>query len=227
MEVTTPRTCIFLFTRKLVLSMMTWTKDYNLTELRSNWMIEMKWVLVQELTIDNFSGRTHASLIMTASLIRNSMFSSAYQWRLHDQLAVLSLGSQYGIAGITVFSSQYGIAATVACCAKKSGKCRSYSLVDTYLEPGVPLKLALISDGSLAAKFESVHPHLVLNFRCHSHVSSESIKSLRNQVYCRTPKAHVQCLPVLHHQLQCPLTSLCLRHHSQHQRRYNFFVRHR
>ena len=31
---------------------------------------------------------------------------------------------------------------------------------------GVSIKLVLISDGSFAAKLESVHPHLVLNISC-------------------------------------------------------------
>ena len=64
--------------------------------------------------------------------------------------------------------------------------------MDSYLDPGVSIKLVLISDGSLAATLESVYPHLELNISCISHFSPESSKNLRNQVKCRTPKAHVR-----------------------------------
>ena len=85
----------------------------------------------------------------------------------------------------------------------------------------------LISDGSFAAKLESVHPHLVLIISCISFFSSQSSKNLRTQIKCPTPKTQVQCLPVLHHHLQCLSTSLCLRHRSQHQGRHQLLLRHR
>ena len=93
--------------------------------------------------------------------------------------------------------------------------------------PGVLTKLVLISDGSFAAKLESVYPHLVLTIGCISHFSSQSSKKLRTQSKCPTPKTHVQCFPNLHHHLQCLLTYLCHRHQSQHQRRHYLLLRHR
>ena len=48
-----------------------------------------------------------------------------------------------------------------------------------------------------------------------------------SQSKCPMQRSRVQCLPVLHHHLQCLLTSLCLRHHSQHQRRHHLLHRHR
>ena len=87
-------------------------------------------------------------------------------------------------AGITVISSHYGIDATVAWCAKKSGKCQCFSFVDSCLDPGVSIKLALISDGSLAAKLKSIHRHLELNIICISHFSSESSRISCNHVQC-------------------------------------------
>ena len=80
--------------------------------------------------------------------------------------------------------------------------------------PGVWIKLVLISDGSFAAKLESVHPHLLLNIICIYQFSYQSNKNLRTQRKFPTPKTHIQCLPVLHHHLLSFLTSLCLRHHS-------------
>ena len=78
----------------------------------------------------------------------------------------------------------------------------------------------------MAAKLESFHSHLLLKHGCTFHFSSESCKNLRNQVKCRISKAHVQCLPVLHHHLLSLLTSLYLRHHSQQQRRHHLLLRH-
>ena len=89
----------------------------------------------------------------------------------------LSLSSHYGIAGITVISSLYGIEAIVAWCAKKSGKCQKYSLVDSYLDPCDSIRLVLMNDRSLIGKLESVNPHLVLSISCISHFSSKSSKN--------------------------------------------------
>ena len=143
----------------------------------------------------------------TNASLRTALSSSAYQWSLHYQLAVLSLSSHYGIAGITIISSQYGIDATIAWCAKKSEKRRCYSLVDFYLDPGVLIKLVLINNGTLASKLKLVHPHLVFNNSCISHFCSILVKTYELKKNIERRK--------LMFSLQRLLTSLCLRHNSQ------------